>query len=244
MNRLNLDFSLQSNEERINFLREYLAQEIFIKKPLTEEELETCANYVLWGKDLDGKSPIQKKEIQIKTRSGTWDKKEEESLDALLETPTFNESLIVRPSEARPKITKEIFSRKEALEKAPPHIKEVLIDLFKEIDKIDLILNYYDFAHGKRKNPPRLELLQTFSEEEQQKLKERAQKLNQYKYLKMRHLLIELRRQQFTLKDSYSNLIQRDIIRPIEPPPPFLTFDSDATVLPLGLYTETRLPKK
>ena len=77
MNRLNLDFSLQSNEERINFLREYLAQEIFIKKPLTEEELETCANYVLWGKDPDGKNPVQKKEIQIKTRSGIWDKKED-----------------------------------------------------------------------------------------------------------------------------------------------------------------------
>ena len=244
MNRLNLDFSLQSNEERINFLREYLAQEILIKKPLTEEELETCANYALWGKDPDGKNPVQKKEIQIKTRNRTWDKKEEESLDALLETPTFNESLIVRPSEARPKITKEIFSRKEALEKAPPHIKEVFIDLFKEIDKIDLILNYYDLAHGKRKNPPRPELLQTFSEEEQQKFKECAQKLNQYKYLKMRHLLIELRRQQFTLKDSYSNLIQRDIIRPIEPPPPFLTFDSDATVLPLGLYSDQEVPLK
>ena len=240
MNRLNL----QSNEERINFLRKYLAQEVFIKKPLTGEELETCANYVLWGKDPDGKNPVQKKEIQIKTRSGIWDKKEEESLDALLETPTFNEYLIVRPSEARPKITREVFSRKEALTKAPPRIKEVFIDLFKEIDKTDLILNYYDLAHGKRKNPPRPELLQAFSEEEQQKFKERAKKLNQYKYLKMRHLLVELRRQQFTLKDSYSNLIQRDTIRPIEPPQSFLTFDSDATVLPLGLYSDQEVASK
>ena len=79
---------------------------IFIFR-VTEEELETCANYVLWGKDPDGKNPVQKKEIQIKTRSGIWDKKEEESLDALLETPTFNESLIVRPSEARPKIDRK-----------------------------------------------------------------------------------------------------------------------------------------
>ena len=244
MNRLNLDFSLQTNEERTKFLEKYLSQSQFTLKPLNNEELETCANYVLWGKDPDGKNPVQKKEIQIQTKNRTWNRKEEESLDALLETPTFNESIIIRPSEARPKITREVFSRKEALTKAPPHIKEVFIDLFKEIDKTDLILNYYDLAHGKRKNPPRPELLQAFSEEEQQKFKERAQKLNQYKYLKMRHLLVELRRQQFTLKDSYSNLIQRDTIRPIEPPPSFLTFDSDATVLPLGLYSDQEVASK
>lgn len=244
MNRLNLDFSLQTNEERTKFLEKYLSQSQFTLKPLNNEELETCANYVLWGKDPDGKNPVQKKEIQIQTKNRTWNRKEEESLDALLETPTFNESIIVRPSEARPKITREVFSRKEALTKAPPHIKEVFIDLFKEIDKTDLILNYYDLAHGKRKNPPRPELLQSFSEEEQQKFKERAQKLNQYKYLKMRHLLVELRRQQFTLKDSYSNLIQRDTIRLIEPPPSFLTFDSDATVLPLGLYSDQEVASK
>lgn len=240
MNRLNLNFSLQSNEERINFLNEYLKQEIFLKKPLTEEELETCANYVLWGKDPDGKNPVQKKEIQIKTRNGTWDTKEEESLDALLETPTFNEAIIVNPKETPTKYGKEVFSREEALKNSPPKNRQDFIDLFREIDRIDLILNYYDLAHGKRKNPPRPELLQAFSEEEQQKFKERAQKLNQYKYLKMRHLLVELRRQQFTLKDSYSNLIQRDTTRAILIPSSFFIFDSDIPVFPLGLYTNQK----
>lgn len=244
MNRLNLDFSLQSNEERTKFLEKYLAEPQFTLKPLNNDELETCANYVLWGKDPDGKNPVQKKEIQIQTKNKTWDKKEEESLDALLEAPAFNESIIIRPSEARIKISKEVFSRKEALEKAPPHIKEIFIELFKEIDKVDLILNYYDLAHDKRKNPPRDELLQGFSEEEQQKLQERAKKLNQYKYLKMRHLLVELRRQQFTLKDSYCPKIQRDTIRPIEPEPSFLTFGSDINIYPLGLYTDQEVSSK
>ena len=244
MNRLNLNFSLQSNEERVNFLQEYLTQEIFTKKPLTEEELETCANYVLWGKDPDGKNPVQKKEIQIKTKNGTWDKKEEESLDALFENPSFNEALIFRPNDVRIKFSKESFSRKEALEKAPSYLKVTFIELFREIDEIDLILNYYDLEHGKRKNPPRPELLQNFSEEEQQKFKERAQKLNQYKYLKMRHLLVELRRQQFTMKDSYSSTILKDPQKVIQPELSIPVFDADIRVYPLGLYTKQKTLEK
>ena len=244
MNRLNLDFSLQTNEERTRFLEKYLNEPQFLRKPLTNEELETCTNYILWGKDIDGKNPVQKKEIQIQTKNNTWNRKEEESLNALLENPSFNEATILRPSAARTKISKETFSRKEALEKAPSYIKEIFIDLFREIDQVDLILNYYDLAHNKRKNPPREELLQNFSEEEQKQFQARAKKLNQYKYLKMRHLLVELRRQQFTLKDSYSSYLQRDIIRPIEPEPSFLTFDSDIDIYPLGLYTDQETPSK
>ena len=156
MNRLKLDFSLSSNEERKNFLDKYLEEEeTFKKKPPTEEELEMMGNYLLWGKDPDGKNVVQRKEIQIQTKNRTWDKKEEESLDALLETPTFNETLIVRPTEAHPKISREVFSRKDALEKAPESVKPRLIELFSQIDRIDLTLNFYDFAREKRKNPPR-----------------------------------------------------------------------------------------
>ena len=43
-NRLHLDFQIESIEDRNKFLEEYLQREEFIKKPLTEEELETCAN--------------------------------------------------------------------------------------------------------------------------------------------------------------------------------------------------------
>ena len=55
-NRLKLDFSLNTTDERRNFVDEYVAQPDFEKHPLTEEELETIANYILWGKDSDGLS--------------------------------------------------------------------------------------------------------------------------------------------------------------------------------------------
>ena len=44
MNRLHLNFQINSTKERTEFLKEYLKREEFVKKPLTEEELETCAN--------------------------------------------------------------------------------------------------------------------------------------------------------------------------------------------------------
>ena len=50
-NRLQLDFKLTTTEERVNFLNEYLQRPEFVKKPPTEDELETMGNYLLWGKD-------------------------------------------------------------------------------------------------------------------------------------------------------------------------------------------------
>ena len=95
-NRLKLDFTISSLEERTSFTDQYLEdnKEIFDINPLTEKELETIANYILWGKDKNGKNVNQLKEIQLETRNKTWDRKEEESLDALIESPTFKESMI------------------------------------------------------------------------------------------------------------------------------------------------------
>ena len=50
-NRLQLDFKLVTTDERAAFLNEYLQQPQFVKKPPTEDELETMGNYLLWGKD-------------------------------------------------------------------------------------------------------------------------------------------------------------------------------------------------
>lgn len=244
MNRLKLDFSLNSNIERKNFLTTYLESPQFKSDPLTPEELETCANYVLWGRGEDGKNVVQNKEIEIETRHKTWsNNKEVESLDALLETPTFNEQVIVRPNQAITKIGKETFNRKEALEKCPDSLKEIFTNLFKEIDTLDLTLNYYDLKTGKRIKPPREELLNRFTIEEQEELKEKANKLNQFKYLKLRHLLVDKRKEQFSLRDSYREPIQR-ILPQIEKHPEDISFDFDIPVFPLGLKGATSFSNK
>lgn len=69
-NRLRLDFSLEYIDERIDFINNYIENEIFKKKPITDSEAETISNYVLWGKHRDdGKNGVQRKDFEIDTKS-------------------------------------------------------------------------------------------------------------------------------------------------------------------------------
>ena len=234
-NRLHLDFSISSTSDRKAFVDEYIQRPEFIRAPLTEDELETIANYILWGKDPDGTSLVQKGDIQIETRNKTWQRDDTESLDAMMESPTFNEASLRRPTEARTKIAREVFDRQKALAECPEHMRALFQDLFDRIDKLEMSIHFYEFAHSKRKEPPRTALTKRFSEDEIKSAEQIASKWNQYKYLKQRHLIVELRREQFTLRDSY---IERHLRHtPPEPDldPVNLDFDAEIPVFPLGL---------
>ena len=144
----------------------------------TQKELETIANYILFGKDKDGTSPVDRKEIQIQTKHNTYKRKEPESLEALLESPTFDE---------------RVFSHNELKYKHPkPTIDRIkdadvpgIQELWKEIDKVAYLI---DVNKGKIKDDSVLT----------------DRELYDYS-----HLLVELRRQQFTLKDSVKPTICR-----------------------------------
>ena len=243
MNRLKLDWSLELATERRNFVEDYLNKINFTP---TEDELETIANYLLWGKDENGENAVSRGELELETKNKTWQKNRPgsgtgvESLDELMESPTFNEASLRRSSDPPIRIKREIFQREDALEKCPASMRQTFLDLFAQIDELDLCINFYDLAHGKRKNPPRSELIKKFSKEQQEKLQERITHWNQYAYLKRRHLLVELRRQQFTLRDSFSNLVLRETpqeFSEIETPP---DFDVEIPVFPLGVFNDQK----
>ena len=243
-NRLKLDFSLATNEQRRDFLENYLAQEQFIQRPPTADELETMGNYLLWGKDpKTGLNAQQEGLVDIDTKHGTWDKDSAvESLDGLLENPVFNEATL-RPIDAVPmKVKREVFSRSEALKEAPDYLKQSFVDLFRNIDELDLRINYYDLAHGKRKNPIRPELAKLFSEEEHAEAESAAAAWNQFKYLKMRHQLVEMRQEQYVLRDSYKQtMLPGDgvpHITMVEEP----DIDAEIEVLPLGVVGRRMRP--
>lgn len=242
-NRLQLDFKLTTTEERAAFLEKYLQQPQFIKHPPTEDELETMGNYLLWGKDpTTGLNSKQEGSVDIKTKHGTWDKDNNiESLDGLMEQPTFNEASLFALASLPTKTKREVFSRKEALSKCPPYLIETFNILFRQIDELDLMINYYDLAHNRRKNPPRADLIKHFTEEEQNTLAEKASHWNQYKYLKKRHELVELRREQYILRDSYQETIFCQ-----EATPNYNTddpeIDCDIPILPLGLIGKENAP--
>ena len=234
-NRLHLDFSIPGTIERKDFVDQYVQRPEFLIKPLTDDELETIANYILWGKDPDGQSLVQKGNISIETRNKTWQRDDTESLDAMMESPTFNEASLRRPTEARTRIAREVFDRQKALDECPEHMRAVFEDLFDRIDKLEMSIHFYEFAHGKRKEPPRTALTKRFSEAEVDAARAVAEKWNQFKYLKQRHLIVELRREQFTLRDSYIEKHMRHT--PPEPDldPVNLDFDAEIPVFPLGL---------
>ena len=243
-NRLQLDFKLVTTDDRAAFLNEYLQQPQFVKKPPTEDELETMGNYLLWGKDpVTGLNAKQAGLVDIETKHGTWDKNSNiESLEGLMESPTFNEASLMPMDAVAPiKIKREVFSRKEALAKCPQYLTETFLSLFRQIDELDLTINYYELAHNRRKNPPRDELLNKFTPEEQTELEEKSSHLNQYQYLKMRHQLVELRREQYTLRDSYQQtILGQEVATPcfINDSP---TLDVDIEVLPLGVKNNKAL---
>jgi len=123
-------------------------------------------------------------------RNSSWSGKEIESLDALLESPTFQENSLYQLGSVTSKKTREVFSREKIL----PENRPLFADLWSQIDSTELIINYYELLHGKRKNPPREELLSRFAPDHAAALEEKAKSLSQFHYLKMRHLLVELRR--------------------------------------------------
>ena len=234
-NRLHLDFSISGTSDRKDFVDHYVQRPEFLHKPLSEDELETIANYILWGKDQDGLNVTQRGEIQIETRNKTWQRDDTESLDAMMESPTFNEASLRRPTEARTRIQREVFDRQRALAECPAHLVPVFEELFTRIDKLELSIHFYEFAHGRRKEEPRAALIKRFSESEVEAAKQIASKWNQFKYLKQRHLIVELRREQFTLRDSYIEKHLRHT--PPEPDldPVHLDFDAEIPVYPIGL---------
>lgn len=235
MNRLKLDWALSTSTERNEFVQQYITQEVFLKRPLTSDELETVANYILWGKNEEGLSIEQEGLVELPRKNSTWTAQNVESLDELTESPTFNEATIYSLASKLPtKKVREVFSRSTTLKNCPAYLVDTYKALWKEIDKTELTINYYELLHGKREKEPRAELLKNLTEEERVECADRSKALNQFKYLKLRHFLVELRREQYTIKDSFSEQIQ---LRgtPHYTEESTLVFDADVPVFPLGV---------
>lgn len=245
-NRLKLDFSIPTAIGRQEFLNIYLSQPQFKEYPPTEEELETMGNYLLYGKDEDGKNVTQRKEIFIKSKYSDWDNaKAEDSLDELMESPAFNEATLRKITTNHYKVKRQKFCREDVLKTAPSELVPEFEQLFHRIDELDLIINFYDLHHGRRKNPPRDALLHRFTEKEIADAEEASRHINAFNYLKKRHLLIELRREQYTMRDMYQstiaqNPVQRYALQLDQPTP---TFDTEIEIYPLWLDNDSDLAK-
>lgn len=230
-NRLNLDFRLATKEERVKFVRDYLNR---IQFTPTQSELDTIAKYILWGKDPFTGLNGRQEGLELETRYKTWDSKKVESLDALTESPLFSEAMLRRPTDPPSRTPRQIFSRSAARKKAPAQILQALESLWRQIDETELLLNFYELFHSKRSLPPRSTLLARFNPTEIALISERADHLTSYSYLKLKHELVELRREQYTLKDEYAPpILSNPTFCANDAPDP--SFGEEIIVLPVGI---------
>ena len=177
--RFNLDFSLKSSKERLQFLKDNVDFSV-----LTKKDIETCTDYVLYGKDSDGKSVVDRKEVYIKTRYKSYNHNEPVSLEALMESPTFDESIFKKEKDYYKKPKPNIDRNDEKLQKIPG-MKELW-------EAIDQIQHKIDLAQGKTL-PDGGEIVP---------------QLDSKQLYHLNHHLIELRNYQYLLKDSVYQEIQ------------------------------------
>ena len=73
-----------------------------------------------------------------------------------------------------------MFDRAKALADAPEYLAAAYKDLFRQIDTVELTLNYYELFCGRRKLPPRAKLIDSFTEDEAREINGKALKLSQH----------------------------------------------------------------
>ena len=227
--RLKLNFNL-TGPARLEFINSYLPT---LQNP-TPEELETIANYLLWS-DPNRKN-LRNSGIIPPSSSTDWDT-QVESLEALSENPAVDENSFRPLTAPQTKIKKEKFSRSEARKNAPPFILSLLEDLFTRIDELDYQIEVFELRVGKRTEPIRQSLLDRISIERRSKLESEVENWTQHTYIKARHLLIQLRSDQYTFRDSYKREVGNSSTARsfnfLEDDP---TFGVGINVYPLGLF--------
>lgn len=96
---LELDFSLEWRDERVKYVQEHLNED----ETFSTSELNTISDYILWGRDRQtGQNGLQEG-LDLASK---WNQSSSkiESLDALIESPTFNESMLRGPSDPPMKV--------------------------------------------------------------------------------------------------------------------------------------------
>lgn len=219
-----LDFSLTDASARQKLVGDVLgAMERSGRKP-NQKDLDLLSNYLLCGEDPNGYNPVRAKDIELVGYS-TPTRPKEQSLEALVESPTFSETLFhqgpTRYTTPKPNLERSAFDPSlgalpqndepraiQPNEKPSPAL-ECMRALWKRIDRLDDALTH-----------PGLTSQQTYH---------------------LRKLLIELRREQYTIGDFIRPQIQlhsvvQDKYRGGETENGLL-WDTDAfPILPMGLY--------
>lgn len=263
--RFPLDFTLSTSEERRAYVDKIIETQLSLPSAhntpslnyiFTQKELETFSNYILYGKDestllttpdgdkVGGTSSVDRGEIAIQSKYSSYARKPVESLNLLMESPTFNENDLspIRPKTNKFTVPKVNFSRKEAY--SIPGLAEELEPLWDEIDRIDRLIRV-NTGNSDKIEAVRKELTNELGPTEGNDALAHIQSqtpLDSLKLYKLRHLLIDLRKQQYTIRDCFAPATQMQTQKSsycADEDLGLLTNLSSAnyTIFPLGAYS-------
>lgn len=184
---LKLDFSIESSDNRNKFVSDFFEKNPDYKP--TAHELETITNYILYGKDADGTSIVDRKEVQIDTKYGSYSKRKAESLDELMDTPGFNENTICE---------KYIYRKGKAyIDKEKDGDIPGMTELWAGIARIEEILEKYGDG-GEAAESANVSANDISTDNKCPYTKTQLYQL--------KHHLIDMRKQQYVLKDSHKQV--------------------------------------
>ena len=211
--KYSLDYSIERDIDRLHAVEDILDS---LETNPTNTELEQMASYILYGKDENGKNAVQRGETtdsdkRYKSFQRAADKVQ--SLDEILDNPLADQQTLQKmderyiytkkkPTIARPKYDKKTGELIDIGDGDVPGMQE----LWENIDRLDHIL-----AVNEGKVPPD-EKTQIF--------------IDSYRLYQFKHMLIDIRRHQYYLKDAYKPTLHFLAITP--PKAQTYNLDSDS----------------
>lgn len=210
--QFSLNYEIERDTERLAEVERILDG---LERSPSPSDLELMASYILYGKDENGQNAVQRKECtDTNKRYGSYLRSDDknESLEEVLANPMTNEQSFREMSDRR------IYLKRKPVIKRPKYDKEGnlldigdadipgMVELWDAIDRVQRIL---DVANGKV--PP----------DENTPVAHHS-----YRLYQLEHALIDMRRHQFYLKDSYKPTIH--FLNVPSPSPQLVNFDSDA----------------
>lgn len=244
-----LDFSLTSEAARTDFVRSLLEEKPALAASLSPNDFDLFVDYICCGIGEEEigkpkpKSAMQKKIVFAENKAKRSSARaREESLDALLEAPTFNETSTFNRTHTVYKIPKPNFSRERIRAKGQAAAFE---ELWAEIDELEEILSAAKTTKSAAKSAAKGAPKKVSAPNDEWAALEEsnlcpAPKPSSYQQYIGRKTLLDLRKTQYTLDDFLNPQLQRkellqNTYRGGEEEKGF-TFDTYVNVLPLGLY--------
>ena len=190
-----LDYSIERDNDRVAAIYDILDQ---LPSDPTSTDLEQMANYILYGKDENGQNAIQRGEATNgNTRYNSFKTKEDTnlSLEAILDNPMADQQ------DLAPQLKHEVYIKKTRTIARPKYNKKTgeLIEVgdsdipgMQELwERIDHLEHWIAAIEGRVVPNEQDEIFD-----------------NSYRLYQLKHILIDLRRHQYYLKDYYKPVIK------------------------------------